>query len=169
MLRKFISSIVQTLPMPQEFQVAASLRGLRKVLQLQFYCSGEESAHCVFPSGMHSFSVQTSSWAKWLKVLILSVKLGVTVGRGVTGGGDEDKVVATVKRLYQELNQNDGEDFTALVSSGPFMASSDRDKLVVQLKGAGFFDVFSYDSQREGGGWLCSACDRGGEKVSGAC
>lgn len=78
-------------------------------------------------------------------------RLGLRLGVAAVTGDPRD-----AQSLHNELRQDDGEDFQALVGcGGPFMPSADRDRLALQLKDANVFQVFAYDAQREeGGGWV---------------
>ena len=146
-LKDFISQIAKKLPIPSEFSTEGRIR---KIMKLHFTCS-LQNERCLYPSDRH-FTTETKAWNKWLKIALSAVKIGAAVIHPLAAGGAVD----AVKEVYEAYKTKEDTDFISYISQ-PFLTSTEQDNLIVQLRNARFFDMFSYNAQQ--GNWACIMCN----------
>ncbi len=169
--RAFIAAVVQSVPVPAGLDVVKG--ALSRTLVLQFFCARSEPGRCLFPAGRRAFQLHASEPVQWLRVLVSMAQLGVAVAGAVASGGvGMLGVLGRLEAVWASLKPDataaaggpPGDVrslLEALRSTGPFVSSADRDRLVGQLADARFFAAFSYDAQADGGGgWHCCGCAR---------
>jgi hypothetical protein len=157
-LKEFIAESSKKLPVPYNISVRTKLI-VRKVIQLHFACNCDETAHrpssCLF--SLEAFYTESEDWGRWLKIGLSAAKLGKAVigVATLTDVGAVLGVVDTCKSAYDTYCTKDDDDFQTFISE-PFLTSNEQDRLIEQLRKAGFFNHFSYDAQT--GEWVCRNC-----------
>jgi hypothetical protein len=158
-VKQFLGTVVKKLPQPEKLTVEGKVR---KTLLLHFSCCRHNTGECLHPPDGAAFTTQTKAWNKWLKMGYGLMQAGKAVVEGVGGDVIEtgQAVGEACKGIYDAFKEKDDEDFNKYISE-PFLMSSDRDKLLGQLKESAFFGTFAYDAQRAG--WTCQNCVAEGE------
>ena len=145
LLKQFISELVKRLPVPVRFSTEGRVQ---KVLRLHFICA-RQGDRCLYPSD-REFTTETKIWNKWLRLAVSALSLGISVMNPLEGAA-----LSQVRDAYDAFRGEEDAEFLKFVSE-PFLTSSEQDSLVMQLRDAKFFDVFSYDSSI--GNWVCLMC-----------
>jgi len=140
-VKDFVGEIVKKLPKPSQLVIIDGT--VKKTLRLHFTCAKSD----------YQWTCETSVWKKWLKMGITLGKIGATA-LSVAGGnvGGLSKGPKLMKEAYELYKSSNDEDFNAWVTQ-PFLTSDEQDKLIIQLREAGFFEVFTYEAQL--GDWVC--------------
>jgi len=149
MLKEFIGDVVKKLPMPVRFDASGiALRSMK----LHFSC-GLKHNRCKFPdNGIENSCYVTTTYdiAKWLKIGLQVVKLGIAVFEK-----SPKNAFAAVQNIYNVVKKNEDQDFLAFISQ-PFLTSTEQDHLIQQLRKDRFFEVFTYYPKN--GTWCCLRC-----------
>jgi len=151
-IKDFIAQIGKKLPVPKEVIVERKLL-VRKQFKLLFVCEGKREGCLHSPS--NPFEITIGKWARWLKLSLLSVKLGVTTFKTVTG--DISSPIDTIKDIYKELKTGKDPDFLSFASQ-LFLTSEERDMLITELREQEFFKHFDYNPQQAF--WICESCPK---------
>lgn len=152
MLKDFVADIVKKLPLPDKYDTEGRIR---KTLILHFAC-GCGSDRCIYPHD-RAFTIESKQWNKWLKVAFTTVKLGKAALIPAVGVGD---AVGAIKDIYDIYKTPEQQDYLSYIKE-PFLTSEEQDKLVEQLRGANFFQVFNYNSKTAK--WCCIMCQPPGQ------
>jgi hypothetical protein len=147
MLKTFIADVVKKLPIPIRFSTEGRVR---KTLQLHYVC-GIQTERCLYPLE-RPFVTETKEWNKWLKIAMSAV----SIGKAVIFPFETSDAVDSVRQAYNLYKTGEEKDFLSYIGE-PFLTSSEQDKLIIQLRDARFFDVFTYEPQTAE--WTCLMCN----------
>ena len=159
-MKEFLADVQKKLPVPARFESKNKMAGAVKQLILHFHCDAKQES-CLYAGADSSFTTETKTANKWLKVCYAGVKLGLSVA-----GTDPIGTLEGLKDVYDKVREPGYDAEFKAFCSEPFLTSSEQDSLINQLRDKDFFNYFGYNAQTAR--WECTKCNRKTEEAKAA-
>lgn len=152
-IKGYMEKITVRIPLPVKCTIEE--RKSRKNAKLHFACQFQ-TEHCIY-SGTRLFSMKTRYPRIWIHLMFLALQARSTTQALST----RENSVSSLKNCW-EILKCENKSFLTIVTSA-FPSTRDQDCLLLELRNAGFFDLFEFNALKAQ--WGCFFCNHPGRAL----